>query len=282
VTGRSSPTVRRRRLGVELRRLREQAGVTIDGVADRLEFSASKVSRIETGQTGASATDVRSMLSLYGVEGTAADDLVQVAREARQRGWWLRYGHVLTGAYVGLEAGATSIRAYEAQLVPGLMQIEEYARHVIKATRPLISETELDDRIRIRTIRQSLLDQNDPIDFWAILDEAVFYRIMGTESIMRKQLERLVEVSARPNVTIQVLPFVVGAHAGLDGTFAILEYEELADPDVVFAENAAGGLFLEKDDELRRYKFIFDRLQATALPPTESVEFIAAKAKEFK
>lgn len=282
MTGRSSPTVRRRRLGVELRRLREQAGVTIDGVADRLEFSASKVSRIETGQTGASATDVRSMLSLYGVEGTAADDLVQVAREARQRGWWLRYGHVLTGAYVGLEAGATSIRAYEAQLVPGLMQIEEYARHVIKATRPLISETELDDRIRIRTIRQSLLDQNDPIDFWAILDEAVFYRIMGTESIMRKQLERLVEVSARPNVTIQVLPFVVGAHAGLDGTFAILEYEELADPDVVFAENAAGGLFLEKDDELRRYKFIFDRLQATALPPTESVEFIAAKAKEFK
>jgi len=282
VTGRSSPTVRRRRLGVELRRLREQAGVTIDGVADQLDFSASKVSRIETGQTGASATDVRSMLSLYGVQGTAADDLVQVAREARQRGWWLRYGHVLTGAYVGLEAGATSIRAYEAQLVPSLMQIEEYARHVIKATRPLISDSELDDRIRIRTIRQSLLDQNDPIDFWVILDEAVFYRIMGTESIMRRQLERLVEVSARPNVTVQVLPFVVGAHAGLDGTFAILEYEELADPDVVFAENAAGGLFLEKDDELRRYKFIFDRLQATALPPAESVEFIAEKAKGFK
>jgi len=110
----------------------------------------------------------------------------------------------------------------------------------------------------------------------------VFYRIMGTESIMQRQLERLIEVSARPNVTIQVLPFVVGAHAGLDGTFAILEYEELADPDVVFAENAAGGLFLEKDDELRRYKFIFDRLQATALPPAESVEFIAEKAKEFR
>jgi transcriptional regulator with XRE-family HTH domain len=267
---------------MELRRLREQAGVTIDLVADRLDFSASKVSRIETGQTGASPADVRSMLTLYGVEGTLVDDLVQVAREARQRGWWLRYGHVLTGAYVGLEAGATSISAYEAQLVPGLMQTEDYARRVIRATRPTISDAELDERIRVRTIRQSLLDQNEPIDFWAILDEAVFHRMVGSQSIMHTQLEKLIEVSDRPNVTIQVLPFGVGAHAGMDGTFAILEYEELADPDVVFAENAAGGLFLEKEEELRRYKFIFDRLQATALDPTESVNFVVARARELK
>jgi transcriptional regulator with XRE-family HTH domain len=281
VTGRTSPTVRRRRLGMELRRLREQAGVTIDGVAERLEFSASKVSRIETGQTGASAADVQSMLTLYGVGGAQADDLVQVAREARQRGWWLRYGHVLTGAYVGLEAGATSICAYEAQLVPGLMQTEDYARNVIRATRPAISDDELDRRIYVRTVRQSLLDQNEPIDFWAVLDEAVFHRMVGSAPIMRTQLEKLVAISDRPNVTIQVLPFGVGAHVGMDGTFAILEYEEIADPDVVFAENAAGGLFLEKDDELQRYKFIFDRLQATALPPAESVEFVAARAREL-
>lgn len=281
MTSRSSPTVRRRRLGMELRRLREQAGVTIDTVAERLEFSASKVSRIETGQTGASATDVRSMLSLYGVGDQSVDELVQVAREARQRGWWLRYGHVLTGAYVGLEAGATSICAYEAQLVPGLMQTEEYARTVIRATRPTISDDELDGRIRVRTIRQSLLDQNEPIDFHAILDEAVFHRMVGSRAVMRRQLDKLIDISDRPNVTIQVLPFAVGAHAGMDGTFAILEYEEIADPDVVFAENAAGGLFLEKDDELRRYKFIFDRLRATALDTAESVQFLAARAREL-
>jgi transcriptional regulator with XRE-family HTH domain len=266
---------------MELRRLREQAGVTIDTVAERLEFSASKVSRIETGQTGASATDVRSMLSLYGVGDQSVDELVQVAREARQRGWWLRYGHVLTGAYVGLEAGATSICAYEAQLVPGLMQTEEYARTVIRATRPTISDDELDGRIRVRTIRQSLLDQNEPIDFHAILDEAVFHRMVGSRAVMRRQLDKLIDISDRPNVTIQVLPFAVGAHAGMDGTFAILEYEEIADPDVVFAENAAGGLFLEKDDELRRYKFIFDRLRATALDTAESVQFLAARAREL-
>ena len=281
MTSRSSPTVRRRRLGMELRRLREQAGVTIDIVAERLDFSASKVSRIETGQTGASAADVRSMLSLYGVGDQSVDELVQVARDARQRGWWLRYGHVLTGAYVGLEAGATSICAYEAQLVPGLMQTEEYARTVIRATRPTISDDELDGRIRVRTIRQSLLDQNEPIDFHAILDEAVFHRMVGSQAVMRRQLDKLIDISDRPNVTIQVLPFAVGAHAGMDGTFAILEYEEIADPDVVFAENAAGGLFLEKDDELRRYKFIFDRLQATALDPAESVQFLAARAREL-
>jgi transcriptional regulator with XRE-family HTH domain len=281
VTARSSPTVRRRRLGMELRRLREQAGITIDTVAERLDFSASKVSRIETGQTGASATDVQSMLTLYGVTGPTAEDLVQVAREARVRGWWLRYGHVLTGAYVGLEAGANSICAYEAQLVPGLMQTEDYARRVIRATRPLISDEELDSRIYIRTVRQSLLDRDEPIDFWAVLDEAVFHRMVGNPSIMRTQLEKLVAVSDRPNVTIQVLPFAVGAHIGMDGTFAILEYEEVADPDIVFAENAAGGLLLEKDDELQRYKFIFDRLQSIALSPNDSVAFMAARAREF-
>ena len=282
MTARSSPTVRRRRLGLELRRLRERAGVTIDIVAERLDFSASKVSRIETGQTGASATDVQNMLKLYGVDGTTAEDLVQVARDARQRGWWLRYGHVLTGQYVGLEAGANSICAYEAQLVPGLLQTDDYARRVIRATRPLISDDELDSRIYIRTVRQSLLDRDEPIDFWAVLDEAVFRRMVGNPAIMRTQFEKLVAVSDRPNVTIQVLPFAVGAHIGMDGTFAILEYEEVADPDVVFAENAAGGLLLEKDDELQRYKFIFDRLRSVALPPAESVDFMAARAREFK
>src|SRR2546423_7299130 len=162
VTPRASPTVRRRRLGLELRRLRETAGVTIDVVADRLECSSSKISRIETGHTGATPRDVRDMLSIYGVAGAAAEDLVEVAREPRQKGWWHVYGTVLTGAYVGLEAAASTTSKYGAQVVPGLPQVPEYARTMICRARPDISEAEVDRRVRVRMARQSLVTQDDP------------------------------------------------------------------------------------------------------------------------
>jgi transcriptional regulator with XRE-family HTH domain len=281
VTSRRSPTVRRRRLGLELRRLREAAGITIEVVADRLECSSSKISRIETGHSGASPRDVRDMLAVYGVHGPAAEELVQVAREARQKGWWHLYGTVLTGAYVGLEAAASVIEQYESQVVPGLLQVPEYARTMIGKARPDISETEVERRIRVRLARQSLVTQDDPLHLAVVLDEAVFHRLVGGLAVMRRQLDHLLMMAGRPNVTLQVLPFAVGAHAGMDGSFAILRYDDPADPDVVFAENAAGGLFLEKDEELRRYHVIFDQLRASALPPDQSAEFIAARAKEL-
>ncbi len=282
MTSRRSPTMRRRRLGIELRRLREAAGVTIDVVAERLECSSSKVSRIETGHIGASPRDVRDILDILEIRDERAEDLIQVAREAKQKGWWHPYGQVLTGAYVGLEAAAARIRAYEAQLVPGLLQTKEYTQAVIRAARPDISPEELDRRIRVRTTRQSLITQNEPLDLWVILDEAALIRLVGDATLMRVQLDKLVEMAERPNVTLQVLPFSTGAHAGMDGTFAILEYDDEVDPDVVFAENAAGGLFLEKEEELRRYQFVFNHLRASALPPTESVEKLAARAKELQ
>jgi len=282
VTVRRSPTVRRRRLGLELRRLRESAGITIDVVAGRLECSSSKISRIETGHTGATPRDVRDMLAVYGVDGLAADDLVvQVAREARLKGWWHLYGTVLTSAYVGLEAAASEIRAYEGQVVPGLLQIEHYARTMIVKGRPDISAAELDRRVHVRMERQSLLTQDDPLHLWVVLDEAIFHRLVGGPAVMRQQLDHLVMIAGLPNMTLQVLPFAIGAHAGMDGSFAILGYEEPADPDLVFAENAAGGLFLEKDEELRRYHFIFNHLRASALPPDKSVAFVAARVKEL-
>jgi len=281
VTVRRSPTVRRRRLGLELRRLRESAGITIDVVAGRLECSSSKISRIETGHTGATPRDVRDMLAVYGVDGLAADDLVQVAREARLKGWWHLYGTVLTSAYVGLEAAASEIRAYEGQVVPGLLQIEHYARTMIVKGRPDISAAELDRRVHVRMERQSLLTQDDPLHLWVVLDEAIFHRLVGGPAVMRQQLDHLVMIAGLPNMTLQVLPFAIGGHAGMDGSFAILGYEEPADPDLVFAENAAGGLFLEKDEELRRYHFIFDHLRASALPPDKSVAFVAARVKEL-
>ncbi|SDY20650.1 Helix-turn-helix domain-containing protein [Micromonospora pattaloongensis] len=280
MTERRSPTIRRRRLGAELRRRREAAGVTIDGVAELLECSASKVSRIETGHTSATPRDVRDMLAIYGTAGAERDELVQIAREARQKGWWHPYSTVLTGAYVGLEAAASSVRAYEQQVVPGLLQTADYARAMIRAARPDITADEVERRVRVRLGRQSLLIQDDPIDLRVVLDEAVLSRPVGGDAVMRAQLERLLEAAELPNVTLQILPFDAGAHAGMDGTFAILDFPEPNDPAVVYAENATGGLFLEKAEELRKYVFIFDHVCAAALRPEESVSVIAKLAKE--
>ncbi len=266
---------------MELRRLREQAGITIESVADRSGFSSSKVSRIETGHIGASPRDVREMLAIYGMHGTDADDLVQVARDARGKGWWHLYGPILTGAFVGLEAEATTIRTYEAQLVPGLLQTPSYAEQVIRSAKRDIGADELARRIEVRMKRQSLLIQEEPLELWIMLDEAAVHRLVGSAELMRDQLRHLVSTAGWPNVTIQVLPFAIGAHAGMDGNFSILEYADAPELDVVFAENAAGGLFLEKEEEIRRYREIFEDLRASALSPGESASLLAERAREL-
>ncbi|GIE96396.1 transcriptional regulator [Paractinoplanes rishiriensis] len=275
-----SPTIRRRRLGVELRRHREAAGVTIDVVAERLGCSTSKVSRIETGHTTATPSDVNRILDIYGVNDSVKSELVQIAREARQKGWWHPYSTVLTGAYVGLEAAARSIRVFEQQLVPGLLQSEEYAIAMIRAARLEDTDREIAQRVRVRMERQALLIQDDPIDLQVVLDEAVLSRPVGGDAVMRDQLIRLIEAAELPNVTLQILPFASGAHAGMDGAFVILEFEEEGDADVVFIDNATGGLFLEKADELRKYISIYDTARRSALTPAESVEMIEMLVEE--
>jgi transcriptional regulator with XRE-family HTH domain len=280
VTERRSPTIRRRRLGAELRRHRDEARVTIDVVADRLGCSPSKVSRIETGHTLATPRDVKDMLDIYGVDFRVSAELVQIAREARQKGWWHPFSTVLVGAYVGLEAAASRVCAYEQQVIPGLLQSEEYAMALLRSARSSDTSHQIDQRVHVRMARQSLLIQDDPIDLWVVLDEAVVSRPVGGDEVMRDQLARLVEAAQLPNVTLQILPFAAGAHAGMDGTFAILDFPEAEDPDVVYAENATGGLFLEKSDELLKYRSIFDSIQATALSPEESIEMIAMLVEE--
>jgi transcriptional regulator with XRE-family HTH domain len=278
---RGSPTLRRRQLGMHLRRLREAAGITIDQVAEKLECSASKISRIETGQTGVTPRDVHQLIAIYGVPDDSADLLLRFAREARQKGWWQPYGTILTSAYVGLEAAADAIRTYEALVVPGLLQTEGYARATIEGGRPDIDPEEAEKRIRVRMNRKPLLSQDDPLDLWIVLDEAVLHRPVGGRAVMREQLSHLVEAANLPNVTLQVLPFAAGAHAGMDGTFTILLYDEPEGKNLVFVSNAAGGLFLEKDEELHRYAFVFDHLRASALAPDEAVSLIAGMAKEL-
>jgi transcriptional regulator with XRE-family HTH domain len=281
VTGRrGGPTVRRRRLGAELRRYRETAGLTIDVVAEKMDCSASKISRLETGQTGASPRDVRDMLVLYNVGQPELDDLMDVARETRQRGWWRPYGSILTGAYVAFEAAAASIRSYESQCVPSLLQTDEYARCQVAAARPDLPPEEIASRVRVRLDRQALLTSDDPLHFWCVLDEAALMRPVGGPDVMRAQLEHLVASTELSHVKLQVLPFDVGAHAGMDGSFLLLHFPDEQDPDTVYVVMATGGVFQEKADELRRYETVFSSLHEVALPPDESVAFLARKAKE--
>ena len=277
---RGSPTLRRRQLGQELRRLREAAGTTIDQVAERMECSASKVSRIETGQSGVSSREIRKILAAYEVDGPKGEELVEMAREAKQRGWWQLYGTVLTSAYVGLEAAATELRSFEPLVVPGLLQTEEYARAMVHAGWPGASTEEVEQRIRVRMKRQSLLYQDDPLRLSIVLDEAALRRPVGGIDVMRRQLDRLLQAAELPHVTLQVLPLHAGAHGGMDGAFTILLFDEPANQNLVFAANGAGGLFLEKDEEIARYAGIFDGLRNGALSPRSSAEMIATLAKE--
>ena len=190
------------------------------------------------------------------------------------------YQNVYTARSQGLEAAARSIRAYEQQVVPGLLQTDKYAIAMIRAARLGDTDREIEQRVRVRMARQALLIQDDPIDLQVVLDEAVVSRPVGGDEVMRDQLRRLVEATRLPNVTLQILPFAAGAHAGMDGTFSILDFPDAEDPNVVFAENATGGLFLEKSDELRKYDSIFDTIRSSALSTEESRDMIVMLAEE--
>jgi transcriptional regulator with XRE-family HTH domain len=274
----NSPTVRRRRLASELRRLREAAGLTIDEVGDKLECSASKISRIETGHVGVTPRDVRDMLELYPIDSDQREALVQLAREARKKGWWHAYNEVFTGSFVGLESDASSLHAHQALLVPGLLQTEDYTRAVHRAIRPDQPEEEIERRVAARIARQKLLTDAQPPEYWAILDEAVLHRVVGSPAVMRGQLTRMLEATELPHVTLQVLPFSSGAHAGMEGPFLILGFPEQADPDVVYVENTTTGSYLEEPADVYRYTLMFDHLRASALNTTETLRVVKQAA----
>jgi transcriptional regulator with XRE-family HTH domain len=274
----NSPTVRRRRLASELRRLREAAQLTIDEVGEKLECSASKISRIETGHVGVTPRDVRDMLELYAIDDDQREALVQLAREARKKGWWHAYNEVFTGSFVGLESDASSLHTHQALLVPGLLQTEKYMGSVIRAIRPDHGEEEVSRRVAARVTRQKLLIDAQPPEYWAILDEAVLHRTVGGPAIMREQLMKLLELSELPHVTLQVLPFTAGAHAGMEGPFLILGFPEPADPDVVYVENTTTGSYLEEPSDVYRYTLMFDHLRASALNPTDSLQRVKQAA----
>jgi transcriptional regulator with XRE-family HTH domain len=271
-----SPTVRRRRLAAELRRLREASGQTHEDVAAELGWHRSKVGRIEGAQfVRMSLTDLRALLDLYGVtDEHQRQSLITLGKQARERGWWHSYSDVLPNPHsvlIGLEAEALSVRAYQSQLVPGLLQTEDYTRAILKATSQDNGEAER--FVQIRKARQALLDQEPPVTFWAVLDEAVLRRRVGGPELMQGQLERLFEVAELPHVTLQVLADDAGEHAALEGSFMILGFPE-PDPDVVYIDAATGGLYIEKPEDIRRYAWVFDHVRAQALSPRDTVRFM--------
>jgi transcriptional regulator with XRE-family HTH domain len=276
-----SPTVRRRRLGIELRRLREHAGLTIDQVARRLECSDSKISRIETGQVSATPRDVRDILEIYEVGEEQRADLIQIAREARQKGWWHAYGDIPIPPAVAFEAEAFSMSIYQSLVVHALFQTKDYARAVLRAVRPQLTQEQIERRVELRMARQSILTLDKPPALWVVLDEAVLRRLIGGPEVMRQQLERLSEVGASPNVTLQLLPFTSGEHAGLGGEFTLIGFPDPGDPNVVYIEIPNNDLWLEDPVSVRDYDHLFDLLRAAALPPAESAGFITKVAKEL-
>jgi transcriptional regulator with XRE-family HTH domain len=283
---RSSPTVKRRRLAAELRRYRDQAGLTIDEVAERLEWSTAKISRIENARVSVLPRDVKFLLGVYGLSDRDQtwDVLLTLARESRQKGWWHQYGEAVPEwfeVYVGLEAEAATISGYDAEFVPGLLQTEEYARAVHRASLIRATDDEIEQRVRMRMARQELLTSDDAPQVWLVLNEAVIRRTVGGRATMHGQLTQLISAASLPNMTLQVVPFSVGAHPAMDGSFSILSFPEPADPNIVYFEYHTGALYLEKTSEVSRYKLMIDHLRAAAQPVDTSRALIARVAEEL-
>jgi transcriptional regulator with XRE-family HTH domain len=283
---RPSPTVRRRRLRYELRRLRDEHGLTIEQVQEASggDIKAPSISRWENGERSVRPTDLRLLLDIYQVDGERREALLTLARQAKERGWWQSYGSAIPQwfqVYVGLEAEASSVRVYESELVHGLLQTADYYRAFLRAAPAAAGDDEADRKIEVRLARQERLTGDDPPDYWAVLNEAVIRRVVGGAHVMRGQLDHIAEMAGLPHVNVQVLPFGAGVHPAMDGSFEILGFPEPGDPDVVYLENQAGSLYLEEQPEIDRYARMFSHLIAKALDPEESRRMIAQIATDL-
>ncbi|WP_327696859.1 helix-turn-helix domain-containing protein [Streptomyces sp. NBC_00459] len=278
-----NPTVRRRRLGQELRRLREQKGMTAEEVAERLLVSQSKISRLENGRRSISQRDVRDLCGVYEVEDQRmVDSLMEMAKDSRQQGWWHAFGDVPYSVYIGLETDAASLRVYDPQVIPGLLQTRPYAEALITGALPETPSGDIDNRVQVRLRRQERITAvENPLRLWTVLDEAALRRVVGSRLLMREQLESLVEQSQLPHVTVQVIPFDMGAHPGLNGQYAILEFPDAADSSVVYIEGVTSDLYLEKAQDVQKYSVMYEHLRAQALNVDQSRQFIADLAKEY-
>jgi transcriptional regulator with XRE-family HTH domain len=282
-SGSRSPMVRRRRLAAELRRIRESSGMTVDQAGQALGWSKAKVSRYELARSGLKPAEVARLLDLYQVSGSHREQLLALAEEAAQRGWWEAFSDVLTEGhreFIGLEAEATSMLEWQINVVPGLLQTEQYARnilsgyHEVETTSPLVVQRLVETRL----IRQQLLTRDEPLELVTILDESVLYRQRGDRSVMRAQLLRLLDVSELPNVTIRILPLNRPHRLAAD-SFVILQFGKAlgaALHDVVNLEHMINEFYVEGEANTDRFRLAFGHLAQESLSPQESRDLISA------
>jgi len=281
---RGGPTVLRMLLGTQLRRLREGSGIAPERAGYEIRASRSKISRLEHGRVSFKLRDVADLLTLYGVtdEQTRAG-LLSLAEQANAQGWWARYSDILPDwfeAYLGLEAAAALIRTFELQFVHGLFQTQEYARAVTVLGRKAALAEEIDRRVSLRMKRQDLLHGPDAPRVWSVMDEAALRRPVGGAQVMRRQLARLIEVATLPQVTLQVVPFRRGGHAGEGGSFTVLRFRQADLPDVVYIEQLTSALYLERRGDVDHYLEVMNRLSAEALTPAGTTRFLREILRE--
>ena len=277
-----APSVRARQLAAELRRLRDETQLTGEEVGERLGWSPAKVSRVETARTAITPAALARLLDLYEVSGQRRERLAGLGRSAGERGWWDAYADTLGPEYatlIALEAQAERIRWYAAQIVPGLLQTEDYAREIIGSALLVTPPGEIERRVQVRMTRQRILDRDEPLNLSVVLDEAALLRQVGGAEIMRDQLRHLAEAAGRPNVELQVLPNSAGAHPAISGEFTILRFPELIAPDVVYLENMTSNVYVEQEAQVYRYSLAFEGLRGLALEPGESRKLISGLAE---
>jgi transcriptional regulator with XRE-family HTH domain len=273
----ATPTIQRRRLGNALKRAREQAGKTQDEAAQVIDAAASKISRLELGQSGIRLTDLALLLDYYGVTGEQGDWMRDLARAGRQRGRWSGYRNVIPDwfrAYVDLEADASEIHWYQPEVIPGILQVEAYIRAMHTSSYPRVAEDDVDRQVTVRLERQAIIEQPDAPLFGFILSESAIRRNIGDASTMRAQLRQLAEAAERPNIELQVLPFDAQTYTPASFPFTLLRFGNDATSDVVYLEDYTDATYLDRPDAVRAYTTLWSRLQAAALGPVESRHLI--------
>ena len=278
------PTVRSRRVGTELRRLREAAGVTTAQAAELLSCSPAKISRIENGIVSVRVVDLRLLLDRYGDQDQEHRAyLERLARESNKRGWWQDYDDTIPPYYadfIGLETDASYIKTWEPTIVPGLLQTPEYARAVMLANPAMISPDKLENFISIRHERQARLEQGTDVRLDAVIWEAALITTVGSDEVQRGQLSRLLELMDRPNISVQVLPLEAGDKASMSGSFVMFSFGRERSVSTVFVENLTSSQYLERDQELRGYTLVFDALRSAALSPAASAARIRQRLEQ--
>ena len=276
-----SPTIRQRELGLRLREFRTAKGLTVEDVANELLCSPTKVSRAETGARRATLRDVRDLCQIYGVDSETSAELMELAREARQPGWWTKYDDLKIAPYIGMEQAATAITAFGMYYVPALLQTEDYARAIIKGIAPKIEEAIQGQRVEARMMRQKLLFQPKPPKYRALVDEAVLHRQVGGCAVIKAQLDKILSLIREERAAVQVIPYEVGAYGATDSNFTYMEFAGTKLPDLVFVEGLVSQLYLERPDELARYREALDYLRDEALNPRDSAKKIERMRDEF-